>query len=74
MGLGCIRSNKLEDALKYFEESARLGGAKFPKAKKTLELTKKIIQSEKRKKFNEDNPDEDIEFEDFDDLSTPKAS
>jgi tetratricopeptide (TPR) repeat protein len=77
MALGCVRTDKIADAAAYFEQSVNLGGAKFDKARKPLEITKKIL-----KKFPDAKASqaalaeaEEFEFEEFDpQLSGKKAS
>jgi tetratricopeptide (TPR) repeat protein len=41
-GLGFVRANNPEQAAKLFEESVRLGGNKFKRAQKPLEITKAV--------------------------------
>jgi len=75
MGLGCIRSDKTADAVGYFEESAKLGGKLFTKARKPLEISKKVLKAAAQEKKIEETVDgEEYTFEEFNDMKAEKKA
>lgn len=65
-GLGYIRANEIEKAIKHFEQSVQLGGAKFQRAKGPLEIANKILKTNQKKRSAEETLEvNNIEFEEF---------